>query len=119
MRCFNGAVHRSARKDHQSGTDLAFRLTELQRSRAPECTESVLARLTGGVKAELQRSRAPECTERSLYRLSGEHQSQASTEPCTGVHGKRGVQGSQLSGNSGFNGAVHRSARKALTSMRG
>ena len=189
---FNGAVHRSARK----GTLLIrrrrandFASTEpctgvhgkqnarapasgsgpqLQRSRAPECTESSNHGQRRGIEsALLQRSRAPECTEslkRLRWRLSktrastepctGVHgkfcygrnnlsrTSHASTEPCTGVHGKgtlftgvlapssastepcTGVHGKwlhdttlRLSLQPSFNGAVHRSARKAQATV--
>ena len=38
----------------------------------------------------------------------------ASTEPCTGVHGKDRYIGGYLTRNERFNGAVHRSARKVI-----
>ena len=87
----------------------------LQRSRAPECTESrdgsqthhtTDRRFNGAVhrsarkgdrleqagelvRGPLQRSRAPECTESNSTPQSHERPRRASTEPCTGVHGKR------------------------------
>ena len=66
----------------------------LQRSRAPECTESSQMIGAAVVRVRLQRSRAPECTESSI----------PSGHACPGA---------------GFNGAVHRSARKDVISVAG
>ena len=110
----------------------------LQRSRAPECTESGRSRGRGratqsgfngavhrsarkgsrwggrrSTRATLQRSRAPECTDSKISDHHPRPITKASTEPCTGVHGKRGHFLRSWRGDWCFNGAVHRSARKA------
>ena len=89
---FNGAVHRSARK-------------------------AGFPKLARGRDWLLQRSRAPECTESMAQSDKEENLLEASTEPCTGVHGKRlaHLLCPRWQGHR-FNGAVHRSARKATCS---
>ena len=97
LRClptrFNGAVHRSARKVDDAEKAFSLSKAWLQRSRAPECTE----RTTSNTNPEsptclLQRSRAPECTERQVVQMTQAVGVVASTEPCTGVHGKRPIR---------------------------
>ncbi len=61
--CFNGAVHRSARR-------------------------ALCLAGSGPEGAELQRGRAPECTESSCPRADNPRIVSASTGPCTGVHGE-------------------------------
>ena len=61
---FNGAVHRSARKGGAVRRMIPV-VESLQRSRAPECTESRQPFARFFREEELQRSRAPKCTESS------------------------------------------------------
>ena len=129
-------MHRSARKaTRRLGTCPPG--PRLQRSRAPECTERPLSRIPlSDIGELLQRSRAPECTEsctlgyyalirgrsfngavhRSARKagspLAARPPPRASTEPCTGVHGKQCEGLVERLGLGRFNGAVHRSARK-------
>ena len=138
---FNGAVHRSARKGDFGAMGQAPRdastepctgvhgkqldpsilsgvsAAQLQRSRAPECTErSATTASLSRSRSSLQRSRAPECTESPSGRPGRRSRPRASTEPCTGVHGKYASKAELADLERRFNGAVHRSARKAAAS---
>ena len=139
MSSFNGAVHRSARKGRRPPRWSAGPQS-LQRSRAPECTERrwgcprrMMERrcFNGAVHrsarkgATSTRSRAGTTSgfngavHRSARKVGMGHKHiipliVASTEPCTGVHGKATAWSRRASWCAArFNGAVHRSARKA------
>ena len=83
---FNGAVHRSARKGQHRGGQAP----DLPASTEP-CT-GVHGKNSSSLRpapwAPLQRSRAPECTESLQLAYGKGPPMPASTEPCTGVHGK-------------------------------
>ncbi len=133
---FNGAVHRSARRDSKDSESLRS-ITSLQRGRAPECTERSSTRKrfatseaasTGpctGVHGEGQEMGGQvRCDPASTGPCTGVHGENlwreqtclcdhASTGPCTGVHGEQGKALSMIACCVSFNGAVHRSARRA------
>ncbi len=112
-RCgFNGAVHRSARREGSSISSVE----SLRTASTGPCTgvhgeRSNRPWMWRG-KRVLQRGRAPECTERPGMILMHQPGHHASTGPCTGVHGEREKERCPERACPGFNGAVHRSARR-------
>ena len=115
----------------------------LQRSRAPECTESRVPfsvrppypRFNGAVhrSARKEAVKSRDCPGTAASFNGAVHRSArkaasaapkpcqgsgASTEPCTGVHGKPSGGLRPTAARSRFNGAVHRSARKGARDSR-